>query len=257
MSFQISHILGKNNNCVLNSCRWQSNNNGIYWYFHIFNQICFLLKFTNFRCFPKQFFSFEITRFINLQNIAWGNCDALCMPKDRTKLMHWNESRKIFTKKRWFLISQTLFSFLVPLVFSKSNFSFFLEANLQKIRQTNRGSNQTNKRKNLFWKISGENKKVNKTKWCATVGRPFYVSPAFQQHPSHASAYLVGELEQCRLCLGRLHSSPIEKDGTPATRFPLPLHVTWDNTYCFLHFHSLLCVKQLNPFFSLQWRELL
>lgn len=173
------------------------------------------------------------------------------MPKDRTKLMHWNKSRKVISH-----LPITLFIFSPSCIFKKQ-FLFFQRQTFQKTRRTNKRSNQTNRRNNVFWKIPWENKKVNKTKWCARVGRSFYVSPAFQQHPSHASAYLVGELEQCRLYLGRLHSSPIEKDGTPATRFPLPLHLTWDNTYCFLHFHSLLCVKQLNPFFSLQWRELL
>lgn len=41
------------------------------------------------------------------------------------------------------------------------------------------------KQPNLSWKTPQENKEVSSTKCCATFGRPFHDSPAFQQHPSH------------------------------------------------------------------------
>lgn len=166
------------------------------------------------------------------------------MPKDGTKLLNWKE--KDFHKKVICCLTNILFS-SSPSCILKKAISLFPEANFQKIRQINKDNNQTNETKNLPQKTPWENK-VNKTKWCAMVRSSFYVLPAFQQHPSHVSADLTCKLEQHRLSLGTLHSGPIGTSGTPATRFPLPLHLTWQILCGFLHLHSFLYAKQLNPF---------
>lgn len=166
------------------------------------------------------------------------------MPKDGTKLLNWKE--KGFHKKV-ICLPNILFSSRLSCILKKA-ISLFPEANFQKIRHINKDNNQTNETKNLPQKTPWENKEVNKTKWCAMVRSFFYVSPALQQHPSHVSADLTCELEQHRLSLGMLHSGPIRTSGTPATRFPLPLHLTWWILCGFPQLHSLLYAKQLNPF---------